>query len=113
MLKTYQLYQTFDGSKIRRDAMFYGKDSKFYNLKQAEEAFAGRYRDDNYKFVGEMHCKSVNEAYEKSNMGEGPKGAYSMSVGDILVNKKTGRTYIVARIGFDELYKWAYGKEAA
>ena len=111
MLKTYQLYQTFDGSKIRRDAMFYGEDSKFYNLSQAEEAFAGRYRKDNYKFVGEMHCKSVNEAYEKSNMGDGPKGAYSMSVGDILVNKKTGRTYIVARVGFDELYKWSYGKE--
>jgi hypothetical protein len=102
MLKTYQLYQTFDGSKIRRDAMFYGKDSKFYNLKQAEEAFAG-----------EMYCESLEEAFEKSNMGEGPKGAYSMSVGDILVNKKTGRTYIVARVGFDELYKWAYGKEAA
>ena len=72
MLKTYQLYQTFDGSKIRRDAMFYGKDSKFYNLSQAEEAFAGRYRKDNYKFVGEMHS-NVNEAYEKSNMGDALK----------------------------------------
>ena len=113
MLKTYQLYQTFDGSKIRRDAMFYGKDSKFYNRNDAEYAFSSKHRADNYKFVGEMHCRSLDEAFEKSNMGDGPEGAYSMSVGDILVNKKTGRTYIVARVGFDELYKWAFGKEAA
>ena len=107
MLKTYQLYQTFDGSKIRRDAMFYGKDSKFYNFDQAEEAFLKKNRDSNYKFVGEMHCESLDEAFEKSNMGEGPEGSYSMSVGDILVNKKTGRKFIVARVGFDELFKWA------
>ena len=113
MLNTYQLYQTFDGSEIRRDAMFYGKDSKFYNLKQAEEAFLMKNRYSNYEYKGEMHCRSLDEAFEKSNMGDGPEGAYSMSVGDILVNKKTGRTYIVARVGFDELYKWAYGKEAA
>jgi hypothetical protein len=70
MLKTYQLYQTFDGSKIRRDAMFYGKDSKFYNLKQAEEAFAGRYRKDNYEYKGEMYCESLEEAFEKSSFRE-------------------------------------------
>ena len=109
MLKTYQLYQTFDGSEIRRDAMFYGKDSKFYNLNQAEEAFLMKNRYSNYEYKGEMHCRSLDEAFEKSNMGEGPEGSYSMSVGDILVNKKTGRKFIVARVGFDELFKCTQG----
>ena len=107
MLNTYQLYQTFEGSKIRRDAMFYSKDSKFYNFDQAEEAFLMKNRYSNYEYKGEIRGRSLDEAFEKSNMGEGPEGSYSMSVGDILVNKKTGRTFIVARVGFDELFKWA------
>jgi hypothetical protein len=101
----YALYQTFEESKIRIDAMRYAKDSKFYNLEQAEEAFNPDNRKENYNFVGIMEADNLNHAFELSNTGKNIKGAYSMSVGDVLVNMHTGKTFIVAPISFHQLYK--------
>ena len=61
-------------------------------------------RKENYNFVGIMEADNLNHAFELSNTDKNIKGAYSMSVGDVLVNMHTGKTYIVAPISFHQLY---------
>ena len=99
-MRNYQIYQVPFESDIRRDVMFYGEDSKFFTPTDAKNAYTG----GEYKYVGDIDAKNLNDAFHIGNTGGMPKGAYSLSVGDILVNSETGRIFIVAPCGFDELF---------
>ena len=99
-MRNYQIYQVPFESDLRRDVMFYDEDSKFFTPADAQKAYAG----GEYKYVGDIDAKNLNDAFHIGNTGGMPKGAYSLSVGDILVNSETGRIFIVAPCGFDELF---------
>ena len=98
-MNTYQIYQVPFESDLRRDVMFYDEDSKFFTPADAQKAYAS----GEYKYVGDIEAKNLEDVFHVGNTGGMPKGAYSLSVGDIVVTQ-FGRIYIVAPCGFDELF---------
>ena len=98
-MNTYQIYQVPFESDLRRDVMFYDEDSKFFTPADAKNA----YTSGEYKYVGDIQAKDLEDVFHVGNTGGMPRGAYSLSVGDIVVNQY-GRIFIVAPCGFDELF---------
>ena len=98
-MNTYQIFQVPFESDLRRDVMFYDEDSRIYNQTDAKNA----YTSGEYKYVGDIQATDLDDVFEVGNTGGMPRGAYSLSVGDIVVNQY-GRIFIVAPCGFDELF---------
>ena len=98
-MRNYQIYQVPFESDLRRDVMFYGEDSKFFTPTDAKNAYTG----GEYKYVGDVQAKNLEDVFHVGNTGGMPRGAYSLSVGDIIVTEQ-GRIFIVAPCGFDELF---------
>ena len=98
-MKTYQIYQVPFESDLRRDVMFYDEDSTIFTPTDAKNAYTG----GEYKYVGDVVAKNLEDVFHVGNTGGMPRGAYSLSVGDIIVTEQ-GRIFIVAPCGFDELF---------
>ena len=98
-MKTYQIFQVPFESDLRRDVMFYDEDSTIFTPTDAKNAYTG----GEYKYVGDIQATDLNNVFEVGNTGGMPRGAYSLSVGDIIVTEQ-GRIFIVAPCGFDELF---------
>ena len=98
-MNTYQIYQVAFESDLRRDVGFYDEDSTIYSIEDAQKAYA----TGEYKYVGDIQATDLDDVFHVGNTGGMPKGAYSLSVGDIVVTQ-FGRIYIVAPCGFDELF---------
>ena len=98
-MNTYQIYQVPFESNLRRDVMFYDEDSTIFTPTDAKNAYTG----GEYKYVGDIQATDLDNVFEVGNTGGMPRGAYSLSVGDIIVNQ-FGRIFIVAPFGFDELF---------
>ena len=98
-MNTYKIFQVPFESDLRRDVMFYDEDSKIYNQADAEKACT----NSDYDYVGDIQATDLNEVFHKGNTGGQPRGAHSISVGDIIATEQ-GKYFIVAPCGFDELF---------
>ena len=98
-MNTYQIFQVPFESDLTRDVMFYDEDSRIYNQTDAKNAYTA----GEYKYVGDIQAKDLEDVFHVGNTGGMPRGAHSLSVGDIVVNQY-GRIFIVAPVGFDELF---------
>ncbi len=98
-MNTYQIYQVSSESDLMRDVFFYDEDSTIYNQTDAKNAYTG----GEYNYVGDINANDLDNVFEVGNTGGMPRGARSLSVGDIIVNQY-GRIFIVAPCGFDELF---------
>jgi len=98
-MNTYQIYQVPFESDLMRDVFFYDEDSTIYNMPDAQAAFSA----GEYKCVGSVEANDLADVVTVGNLGGMPKGARSLSVGDIIVTESAD-VYIVAPFGFDELF---------
>jgi hypothetical protein len=82
--------EQFPEVAIHRDVMGFGGSEKF-------ESWMGAH----YRQVAEFNVPTLNAAFHEGNVGERPKGMRSISIGDILVDDRTGLAWMVDCDGFN------------
>ena len=85
---------------IHRDVLFTGGSENF-------ESWMGRY----YKKVGQFDVATLNAVFAEGNEGELPAGMRSVSIGDIIVDERTGLAWMPDFDGFNVVN--VFGLEAA
>ena len=85
---------------IHQDVLFDGGSDKF-------ESWMGRH----YKMVGQFDVPTLNAVFHDGNVGERPAGMRSVSIGDIILDERTGHAWMVDWDGFNMIN--VFGLEAA
>jgi len=91
--------------EIQRDFSF-GPD---FHGKETHELASEALDKNYYKKVATFHCDDVREVFQIGNVGpedritrHAPR-MHSVSVGDVLVDQDTNKTWVVGRYGYDEV----------